>query len=144
MDLLWSTTYINMYTRKQKYCDTVEFFPHQTKMKFMPSSDRAFLATVDLTEELIHKNTEAPFAKNWGNTVGTPKTIGNPVSIPHEQTLYTPKGGIDSKESRTTKCEHSCTTKGGENNQFTISKGEYTKKPEPTIPSDHTTRYRDR
>ena len=52
-----------MYTRKQNDCDTVEFFPHQTKMKFMPSSDRAFLATVDLTEELIHKNTEAPFAK---------------------------------------------------------------------------------
>ena len=64
--------------------------------------------------------------KNWRNTVGSPKTTGNPISSSPLKTWCTSKGGTDRKAAITTKGGHSCTAKGGKGDECTRSKGGYT------------------
>ena len=49
-------------TISEQIVDTVEFFPHHTKMPFMPSVYSAYLSTTNLTEALLNTNPEAPFS----------------------------------------------------------------------------------
>ena len=49
-------------TRAKHIGDTVELFPHHTKIPLMSCSDPAYMYADNLTEALLHPNPEAQLA----------------------------------------------------------------------------------
>jgi hypothetical protein len=56
------TVYITK-TRSSRVVETVEFFPHQFKLPFPSSSERATQAAADLTHALLHPQPAGPFCQ---------------------------------------------------------------------------------
>ena len=79
----------HVYVNSKKYeriGDTVDFFPHHTKMLFMSSAGRASLSAVDLTETLLYTNPEAPFSNIGDTLLAALRQICKYVTRPLEQT----------------------------------------------------------
>jgi hypothetical protein len=56
-------------TFRERIVDTLEFFPHNSPMLQISSTDRLFVAANDMTETLKHPHPDLPFATVGDDTI---------------------------------------------------------------------------